>query len=188
MSRNQMDLNKIALNGKVFHKFISRDIIKDTVSKIACQINKDYESKTPVFLIVLKGSVFFGADLLREINLECSMETIRAKSYGKEMHSSGKVDLFIENLNLKGKDLIIVEDIVDSGLTLKTLIERIKETNPASIEVASFLFKPDSVEVDLNIKYIGIKIPSDFVLGYGLDYAELGRNLQDIYIHKEIED
>lgn len=183
-----MDLNKIAVNGKVFHKFISREMIDITVAKMANEINKDYEGKEPVFLVVLKGSVFFGADLLREVNLECTMETIRAKSYGKQMHSSGNVDLFIENLDLKGKDLIIVEDIVDSGLTLKSLIERIKKTEPASLEVATFLYKPDAIKVDLDIKYIGIKIPSDFVLGYGLDYAELGRNLKDIYIHRETND
>jgi hypoxanthine phosphoribosyltransferase len=152
---------------------------------MAQEINRDYENKKPVFLVVLKGSVFFGADLLRQVNLECTMETIRAKSYGKAMQSSGNVDLFIENLELEGKDLIIIEDIVDSGLTIKALIEKIKEVNPASVEIASFLFKPDSLQVDLKVKYIGIKIPSDFVLGYGLDYAELGRNLQDIYVHKE---
>ncbi len=183
-----MDLNKIAVNGKVFHKFISKEMIDKTVTKMATEINKDYDGKKPVFLIVLKGSVFFGADLIREVNLECTMETIRAKSYGNQMQSSGNVDLFIENLDLKGKDLIIVEDIVDSGLTLKSLIERIETTKPASLEVATFLYKPDAVKVDLNIKYIGIKIPSDFVLGYGLDYAELGRNLKDIYIHKEKND
>ncbi len=183
-----MDLNKIAVNGKVFHKFISKEMIDKTVTKMATEINKDYDGKKPVFLIVLKGSVFFGADLIREVNLECTMETIRAKSYGNQMQSSGNVDLFIENLDLKGKDLIIVEDIVDSGLTLKSLIERIEKTKPASLEVATFLYKPDAVKVDLNIKYIGIKIPSDFVLGYGLDYAELGRNLKDIYIHKEKND
>ncbi len=183
-----MDLNKIAVNGKVFHKFISREMIEITVAKMANEINRDYENKKPVFLIVLKGSVFFGADLLREVNLECTMETIRAKSYGNQMQSSGNVDLFIENLDLKGKDLIIVEDIVDSGLTLKSLIERIQEIEPASLEVATFLYKPDAIKVDLDIKYIGIKIPSDFVLGYGLDYAELGRNLKDIYIHKVTND
>ena len=173
--------NKFVINEKVFGIFIDRTQIRASVRKLALEINKDYADKKPLFVIVLKGSIFFASDLLRMIKLPCDIETISAKSYGKKMKSSGFVELCDKKLDVKGRDVIIIEDIADTGLTLKTLVEVLNQQKPASIEAVAFLSKPSQRKVEVNVKYIGIEILPDFVVGYGLDYAEQGRQLPDIY-------
>lgn len=177
----RLENGNIEINGKIFQKFLSADVISNTVSKMAEKINSDLMGKNPVFLLVLNGSIFFGCDLLRKITLDCSIKTISAKSYGNEMKSSGNVNIEGVNLDIQGKDIVIVEDIVDSGFTIKALIEALTKLNPSSIKVVSFLSKPSRRKVNTKIDYIGIEIPDKFVIGYGLDYAEKGRNLPDIY-------
>lgn len=169
------------INGKTFSVLLSRNVIAETVKTLANRINHDYKGKTPVFLIVLKGSIFFGADLLREITLDCELKTIRAKSYGNSMLSSGKVNLLVTNIDIAGKDVIIVEDIVDTGLTLSALIDKLKSFEPKSLETVSLLSKPSQREVQVPVRYIGLEIDPSFVIGYGLDYDEKGRQLPDIY-------
>jgi hypoxanthine phosphoribosyltransferase len=119
--------------------------------------------------------------LLRHIKLDCEIETVRASSYGSEMINS-RLRLSIENLEIFGKNVIIIEDIIDSGKTISELIRRFKLENPETLEVVSFLSKPDKREIEVDVKYFGIEIPPEFVIGYGLDYAEQGRHLSDIYI------
>jgi hypoxanthine phosphoribosyltransferase len=169
------------INGRVFVPMISREKIDLAVEGIAGRINKDYKKKNPVFVIVLKGGVFFGCDLLRKLTVDCTLETVSAKSYGEGMQSSGNVRIYPEHFDFKGRDVVIVEDIVDTGHTLKVLMESFEKMDVSSFEAAALLSKPSMREVVVNVKYIGIEIPPVFVIGYGLDYAEQGRHLPDIY-------
>lgn len=172
-------------NGKRFIPFIKPTEIAETASRLAARINSDYAGKSPVFLLVLKGSIFFGADLLRLIRLDCELITVRAKSYGNAMQSSGKVNLDLLDENLEGKDVIVIEDIIDSGLTLKKIYLSLETQKPASIETVTLLSKPDMNKTDIQVKYVGIEIEPRFVIGYGLDYAEKGRQLPGIYVLEE---
>ena len=173
--------DQIIINNKKFVPYIETDEINRTVSELAEKITRDYEGRSPLFLVILKGAVFFATDLLRKIDLDGTLESIRAQSYGTEMESSGKVKLSDESIEFKDRDVIIIEDIVDSGLTMKTLMETIEESSPASVECAALLSKTEMRKADVRIKYIGIEIPDIFVVGYGLDYAEKGRFLPRIY-------
>jgi len=173
------------INNLVFVPFISKNEIDDAIIKIASRINKDYKNKTPLFLITLKGAIFFAADLLRFIKIDCEIETISAKSYGEKMETSGKVKVMLENIDLTGKDIIILEDIVDTGLTLEKLKQVINLRSPRSISVASLLAKPEKFCVDVKIDYLGFSIPPRFVIGNGLDFDERGRNLSGIYVLKD---
>lgn len=170
------------IKGKRFVPMISPEEIEQAVVRIAANINNDYQNKIPIFLIVLKGSIIFGADLIRHIAVDCEIKTISAKSYGEKMESSGSVDLNIIEEDFKDKDLIIVEDIVDTGRTLTTLVNNLRKFEPKSIETASLLTKSSMHITDVSIKYVGFDIEPKFVIGYGLDYAEKGRHLPAIYV------
>jgi len=174
----------IMINGKKFKKFILKDEIENIVKSLASQINQAYQGKNPLFLIVLKGSIFFAADLLRQITIDCEIETVRASSYGMRMEASD-LKLNIENLNVKSKNIIIIEDIIDTGNTINQLTNKLTLQAPKSIAIVSFLLKPQSVQKNIQFDFVGKEIPSKFVIGYGLDYAEKGRNLPEIYILDE---
>lgn len=180
--------NEIVIKDYTFEKFIVKSEIDSIVHSLARRINIDYQGKYPLFLIVLKGSIFFAVDILREITIDCEIETVTAKSYGDEMVSSGNVLLSLSNVKFSGKDIIIIEDIIDSGLTLHSLINRLKHSGAKSIETIAFLMKTGQQKTNVDIKYVGKNIPPDFVIGYGLDYAEKGRNLPDIYKLKSVPD
>lgn len=179
--------NLVQVHDRFFKSYISEEKIAAAIGEIAEKINRDFEGKPLIFLVVLKGSMIFASDLVRKITLPCRMETVRARSYGKGMVTSGTVELEFIPEDLEGKNIIIVEDIVDSGLTLKALIERLLKENPASVNVAALLSKPESRKADVPVKYCGIEIPPAFVVGYGLDYAEFGRNLPGIYVLADAE-
>lgn len=174
-------MNKVVINNLVFNQFIDHKEINNLVDKIAQKINSDYHGKTVHILIVLKGSIFFAADLMRKLTIDHRIEVIKASSYGSGMNSSGRVKVYTDLPDIEGKDVLIVEDIVDSGNTLKYLLEILRELSPNSIETATLLLKPEMLKYDLNIKYVGKTIPPEFVVGYGLDYDEQGRSLPDIY-------
>lgn len=176
--------NQIKILDKEFILFIEEEKIQNRVTQLAEQINNDYKDKVPTFLIVLKGALLFAADLLKRIKVRCKVELISAKSYGNEMESSGTVKLKHLESNFKNKDIIIIEDVIDTGLTMKTLLDDINKYEPNSIEVAAILTKPNAIKTDVNIKYVGFEIDNLFVVGYGLDYAEFGRELPDIYVLK----
>ena len=130
---------------------------------------------------MLNGSFVFAADLMREITVPCEISFVKMSSY-QGTSSTGKVKQLLGlNEDIKGRTVIIVEDIVESGLTLKTLLEILKEKEPADVQICTLLFKPDCLQVPLDIKYVAMEIPNDFILGYGLDYDQQGRNLRDIY-------
>ncbi len=170
------------INNKIFKLFMEEEEILRIVVTLAQRINKDYRDKNPLFLIVLKGSVFFGTDLLRNIIIDCDIDFISSKSYGNSMDSSGNVLINIDHLDLDNRNVIIVEDIIDTGYTLKAIMDTLSKFKEIGIETVALLSKPEKREVEVNIKYIGKEIPPDFVIGYGLDYAEKGRNLRNIYI------
>lgn len=165
-----------------FKKYIDAATIQEKVKEIAKQITKDYKDKKLTYIIVLKGAFIYASDLIRNVPLPSEILFIDSKSYGKNFKSTGKVTLDLLNIDIKAKDIIIIEDIIDSGKTMKSVIAALRELNPASVKITAILSKPSMREVSLDIDYLGFEMPPKFIVGYGLDYAEEGRHLPDIYI------
>ncbi|WP_333860208.1 hypoxanthine phosphoribosyltransferase [Clostridium sp.] len=165
---------------------INKSAIKKKVKQIGKKISKDYEGKELMLVGILKGSVPFMADLLREITIPCSMDFMAVSSYGSSTKSSGVVRILKDlDFEIEGKYVLIVEDIIDSGITLSYLIEYLKGRKAKSIEIACLLNKPERRKVKVKAKYIGFEVPDYFLVGYGLDYAEKYRNFPCIGILKE---
>jgi len=164
---------------------ISREEISQKVKELGQQIGKDYEGKDLLVVCILKGAILFMADLIREIDCPLSTDFMAVSSYGDSTKSSGAV-MILKDLesNVKGRHVLIVEDIIDTGLTLKYLIENLKARKPASIKICTLLDKPDRRKVKINVDYTGFVIPDEFVVGYGLDFAEKYRNLPDVCVLK----
>ncbi|MEK6615814.1 MAG: hypoxanthine phosphoribosyltransferase [Bacteroidota bacterium] len=176
--------NTITIHNKKFKKFISSHKIQNAIEKIAERINKNFKNEKPVFLSVLNGSFLFTADLLKKMKIECEISFIKISSYSGTQ-STGIVNTLIGiSEDLKGRTVVILEDIVDSGNTLEKIISELQKHNPKKIKVATLLFKPDAYKKKIEIDYIGINMPNNFLVGYGLDYDGSGRNLSDIYILK----
>ncbi len=164
-----------------FNISIPAEDIKRRVAELAAQISSDLEGRNPLFLAILNGSFMFAADLMRGITTPCEISFVRLSSYtGTE--STGTVhELIGLNEDLSGRTVVIIEDIVDSGLTMRELLSMLKTKNPADVRIASLLVKPGNLKVKLDIPYCCFHIPNDFIVGYGLDYDGYGRNLPDIY-------
>lgn len=159
--------------------------ISEGIAGMARAIEKDYPTTTPLLIGVLKGAVMMMADLARELRIQVEMDWMAVSSYGSSTQSSGVVRIVKDlDISLEGRHVIIVEDIVDSGLTLSWLLENFASRQAASIRVATLLRKPDAMKVDVAVDYLGFDIPNDFVVGYGLDYAEAYRNLRGVGILK----
>lgn len=174
-------MREIVVSDKKFRPFISAGQIDKAIEEMAATINKTYAEETPVFIAILNGSFMFASDLLRKIRPNCSISFIKLSSYQGDQ-STGKVQTLIGiNENLEGKKVIIIEDIIDTGTTLSNFLETLKEYKPADVKIATLLFKPDAFRKDYKIDYVGMRIPNDFIIGYGLDYNGYGRNLPDIY-------
>ena len=177
-------MKSIKIKDKEFVPMISEAEIKERVKAVAQQISKDMEGTNPLLLAVLNGSFVFAADLMREITIPCEISFVKLASY-QGTTSTGKVKEVIGiNEDLSGRTIIIVEDIVESGLTMKRMIESIGTRNPESVNICTLLLKPDRLKTDLDIKYVAFSIPNDFILGYGLDYDQQARGLKDIYVLK----
>ena len=175
--------DKIVVGNEVFTEYLSETTIQSRIKELAETISKDYKGKVPVFIGVLNGSFIFMSDLVKNVGIDCEIDFFKLSSYGDEKISAGKVRLIKElNCDVNGRDLIIVEDIVDSGLSIKFIEELINQHHPTSMKVVSLLVKPNSLRYDVKIDYIGFEIPSQFVIGYGLDYAQKYRNLRSIYM------
>lgn len=174
---------KITIDDKTFEPFIEYNMIEKRIRLIGIQMNIDYEDKVPVFIGVLNGSFMFMADLMKEIHIGCETTFVKLASYHGSTKSSGILtEEFPLSMDIKGRDVVIIEDIVDTGRTLKFLLDKIKSLEPASVKVATLLLKPEALEYQFDeIEFIGFEIANDFVVGYGLDYKNLGRNLSDIY-------
>lgn len=174
------------VNGDTFELMISERRIKDRIKQIARKINKDYKGSVPVFIGVLNGSFIFFADLIREITLDCEVDFMKLSSYGDAKISSGNVRMLKElNCQVEGRDIIIVEDIVDSGLSMQFIRELVTKENPKSFRIVTLLYKKDAVKMPVTLDYVGFTIPKDFVIGYGLDYAQRERNVKAIYRLRE---
>lgn len=173
---------------KNYKVLLSEDQIQARVKELGQQITKDYEGKKPVVICTLKGAVVFFSDIVRNVSLPLSMEFVRLSSYKNGM-TSGKMDVMSDSTgDLTGKDVIIVEDIVDSGKTLQFFKEMIKSKNPASVKICAFLDKPKAHQVDIDVDYAGFSMDCGFVVGYGLDYAEAFRELPYLAEINGVED
>ena len=173
--------NIIQVKDKRFAVSIPSERIQAEVKRVAEQINKEYEGQSPIFLAVLNGSFVFAADLLREITLPCEVSFVRLASY-QGVSTTGTIrEIMGLNLDITGRPIIIVEDIVDTGLTMAHMLETLKTHNPSNIDICTLLLKPGKLQVDLDIRYCCLQIPNDFIVGYGLDYDGFGRNTKDIY-------
>lgn len=172
----------IQIDDKDFNLLIEYDQIKKRTRLIGIQLNVDYDNRVPVFVGVLNGSFVFLADLLKEVTISSEVTFVKVSSYDGDKNTGEiKKEVGLQ-MNLKDRDVIIVEDIVDSGATLRYIIDMIREQHPASVCVCTLLLKPKSLKEDIEeITYVGFEIPDEFVVGYGLDYKGLGRNLKDIY-------
>ena len=174
-------MSTIKIKDKSFRISIPESEIKARVKALAQQISKDMEGKTPLFLGVLNGSFIFAADLMREMTIPCEISFVKLASYQGTV-STGKVKEVIGiNENLAGRTIVIVEDIVESGTTMRRMIEQLGTRNPASVHICTLFFKPDKLKEDLTLDYVAFRIPDDFIVGYGLDYDQQGRGLKDIY-------
>ncbi len=172
---------RIKVNDKYFVKYIESEKIHDAVKKIASDIYDDFALKNPLFLCVLNGSFMFSADLMKEYQGVCEISFIRLSSYKGTQTTEEVKTLIGLTDNITDRHVVILEDIIDSGITIKHLLEDLKQYNPATLKVASLLFKPEALRTDIHPDYIGLEIPRDFIVGYGLDYNGFGRNLADIY-------
>lgn len=168
-----------------FTQYMSRHEIEGAIDGIAAKINKDYEGKKVVLICVLKGAYVFCADLIRKLNFDVELEFVRLSSYGKAKTSSGTVTILKDiGVDIQDKHVLIVEEIIDSGRTLKFLYERLEASGPASVEIVTLLDKKSKRVVDVPVKYIGKLIEDQFLIGYGLDLEERSRNLADIFYLK----
>lgn len=176
-------MEKITLKDKTFKKFISYDQIATAIDGVANKINADFKDCTdvPVLLCVLNGSIMFMGELMKRINFNCQIISIKLTSY-EGTSTTGRVKQAMGlTASIEGRRVIIVEDIVDSGNTIVELKEIMKEKGASESYVCTMLFKPDAYKKDLKLDYVAMEIPNDFIVGFGLDYDELGRNLKDIY-------
>jgi hypoxanthine phosphoribosyltransferase len=175
-------MDSILVKDKHFVPFIKAEKLKEEVKRVAAEITRDYQGKRPLFLCILNGSFIFAADLIREVDLPCEISFVKMTSY-QGTGTTGKVrELIGLNVDITDRHVIIVEDIVDTGITMAHMLETLKGHNPASIDICTLLTKPDKLQVQLDIRYCCLSIPNDFIVGYGLDYDGYGRNIRDIYV------
>jgi hypoxanthine phosphoribosyltransferase len=171
----------VKVHDKEFETFIKAEDIQKKVAEMAVVLNKEYQGKRPLFIGVLNGALIFMADLVKNITVECELAFIKVSSYSG-VSSTGTVKNMIGlSESIKDRHVIVVEDIIDTGDTAVYIIEELSKQQPASLKFATILFKPAALKRDIKPDYTGFEIPSDFVVGYGLDYDGLGRNLNDIY-------
>lgn len=174
-------MDTIQIKDKRFKTFIPEEQILKEVSRVAAEINRDLADANPLFLSVLNGSFMFASDLMKHISVPCEISFVKLASYAGTS-STGKVkELVGLGDDIAGRTVVIVEDIVDTGFTMKHLLETLQAHKPRAIYIATLLLKPDKLKVDLNINYVAMQIPNDFIVGYGLDYDGYGRNYRDIY-------
>ena len=168
-------------NGKKLSKILDKLTIQKRVQEMAAELSKKFDNKKPIFISVLNGSFIFASDLLRNLNINCEIDFIKLSSY-KGQNTTGTVRLLKDiSADITNRDVIIVEDIIDSGLTVEFLVKRLKGASPRSISIVTLLFKPDVAKLSLPIDIIGFEIAPHFVVGYGLDYDQNYRHLPEIY-------
>lgn len=171
----------IQIKGKEFALSIPEEEILKAVKEVGLAINRDLEGTNPLFICVLNGAFMFAGDLMKTINIPCEITFIKLSSYDG-LYTSGTVKEIIGlNESVVGRNVVVVEDIVDTGITMERILSSLKAKGASDIRIATFLQKPDALQKDINVDYVAMKIPNDFIVGYGLDYDGYGRNLKDIY-------
>ena len=177
--------NKIKLQDKTFRVLISAEEIDKAVTRVADQLNERYLGRTPIFLGVLSGSFLFLADLVRKVNFESQLAFVKISSYDGTESTGNVKQQFGVDFDIEGRDIIIVEDIVETGHSMNYLLDHLRKKNPASISICTLFFKPEKFLYEYEIDYTALSIGNEFIVGYGLDYNQLGRNLKDIYVIDE---
>ncbi len=181
---NKKDMATIDIKDKTFETLIPEEEILRRVKAVADKMNSDLKGKNPLLLGVLNGSFIFAADLMRMLTIESEISFVKMSSY-EGTSSTGTVKKLVGlNESIEGRTVVIVEDIVDSGLTMERMLDYLKDFKPAEVHICTLLLKPENLKRPLNIEYVAMEIPNDFIVGYGLDYDGLGRNLRDIYVVK----
>ncbi len=175
-------MSNVILHGKSFKIKITASEINKAVADVARQINTNLKDKKPLFLAVLNGSFMFASDLMKKIKIDCEISFIKVASYEGTSSTGSMKELIGINENIKGRTVVIIEDIVDTGSTIESVYKQLLELGAAEISVATLLFKPEAYSKSVPIEYTAIVVPNDFLVGYGLDYDGLGRNLEDIYV------
>ncbi|QJD78099.1 hypoxanthine phosphoribosyltransferase [Spirosoma rhododendri] len=172
----------MTINDKTFVPFIAADAIQQRIVELAGQINQTYADKTPLIVVVLNGAFLFAADLMKRLTIPCEITFIRVASYTGTQTTGQLKEILGLTDQIEGRDLIVIEDIVDTGLTICDVCEQLKAKNPASLAIATLLFKPKALKKPVELQYVGFEIENQFVLGYGLDYDGLGRNTDEIMV------
>ena len=174
-------MDTIQIKDKKFRLSIPESEIQAAVKNVAEQINRDIADKNPIFICVLNGAFMFAGDLMKNVNMPCEITFVKLSSYDG-LYTSGVVNEIIGlNESVVGRNVVVVEDIVDTGITMERILSSLRTKGANEIRVATFLQKPDALQRDIKIDYVAMKIPNDFIVGYGLDYDGYGRNLKDIY-------
>ncbi|MCD4710073.1 MAG: hypoxanthine phosphoribosyltransferase [Bacteroidales bacterium] len=176
-----MDSNIVQVHDKHFEPFITEEVIQREVTRIAVEMNRDLASKDPIFLGILNGAFMFASDLYKQLNFPCQITFLKLASYSGTQSTGSVKQLIGINRELRDRVVVVLEDIVDTGVTLETIIRQLSGFEPAEIKVATFLHKPDATVREVNLDYVGMEIPNNFILGYGLDYDGYGRNFREIY-------
>ncbi|GAA4370475.1 hypoxanthine phosphoribosyltransferase [Hymenobacter saemangeumensis] len=177
-----MGSSLITLHDKQFQPYLPANRLAEAIDQLALRLNADYADRNPLFVVVLTGAFMFASDLLKRITGNCEIVFIRVASYQGDASSGQVQEVLGLREDVQGRHLIIVEDIVDTGTTMHYLLPKLQAQGPASVEIATLFFKPASLRHELRLNYVALEIPNDFVVGYGLDYDGLGRNLPDVYV------
>ncbi|MGN0034091.1 MAG: hypoxanthine phosphoribosyltransferase [Candidatus Limimorpha sp.] len=175
-------MNIIEVSDKRFEPYISQETIETQIRRIATEIKADMQGNNPLFLVMLNGAFMFAAELFKNLDIPCEISFVKYKTYvGTESSEKSNVLIGLNKEQINGRDIIVIEDIIDSGFTMNELIKDLKENGAESIRVATMLFKPKAFKFNYKIDYIGLNISNEFIIGYGLDYNEYGRNYKEIY-------
>ena len=176
-----MNSNIVQVQDKYFEPFIDEGAIQKEVSRIAMEMNRDLSNKDPIFLGILNGAFMFASDLYKQLNFPCQISFLKLASYSGTKSTGSVKQLIGINQELKDRVVVVLEDIVDTGVTLETILRQLSGFEPAEIRVATLLHKPEATVKEVKLDYVGMEIPNNFILGYGLDYDGYGRNIKEIY-------
>lgn len=173
--------NEIQINGKRFRMFIPEKTINEAIDKLAHQVQEDMQGKEPLFIAVLNGAFMFASELMKRINIPAQISFVRVKSYEGIQSSKNYDEILGLTEDIEGRDIVIIEDVIDSGFTIQNMVRILSEKKPGRIKIATLLYKPEALQCQVNPDYVALSIPNNFIIGYGLDYNGYGRNLKDIY-------
>lgn len=175
------NMNKISIKDKTFEICITHSEIIEIIKKIANRLNNDFKDKNPIFLGVLNGVFMYAGELMKHIDFPCEVSFVKLSSYSGIQSSNKIIELIGLSEELKGRNIVIMEDVIDTGMTIQYLLQQLKDFGVNDVKIATFLYKPNAFKSNYKIDYVGKEIPNDFIVGYGFDYDGYGRNTKDIY-------